>query len=111
MCTSITKRSGNTTEHPINGYPYTLPQDRATLAVLNRNLTVPAFTSGENGGVLTITTAAVQLSYVVGTGSFSAASLYVTSTNASSAFPGWKFGDAFPGNLLGTIRGLDTQVG
>jgi hypothetical protein len=83
-------------------------EDRATLAVLNRALPVPAFTFNESGGVLTITTAAVQLSYTVGA-AFAPATLYVTGRNASSAFGTWHFGDAFPGNLLGTIRGQDMQ--
>ena len=47
-------------------------EDRATIAVLNRNLPVPTFTSGENGGVLTITTSEVSLQYVVGQGPFTA---------------------------------------
>jgi hypothetical protein len=84
-------------------------EDRATLAVLNRNLTVPPFTHAEAGGVLTITTAEVALSYVVGAGGFSADTLTVKSLNASSAFGVWHYGDAFPGNLLGTVRGLDNQ--
>lgn len=84
-------------------------EDRPSQAVINRALSVPAFTSSETGGVLTITTAAVKLSYVVGTGNFSASSLAVTPVDSSYGFPGWTFGDAFPGNLLGTIRGLDNQ--
>lgn len=34
-------------------------EDRPTLAVLNRNLTVPKFSSATSGGVLTITTSAL----------------------------------------------------
>ena len=83
-------------------------EDRATLAVMNRNLPVPAFTFNESGGVLTITTAAVQLSYTVGA-AFAPSTLSVKGINGTSAFGTWSFGDAFPGNLLGTIRGQDMQ--
>lgn len=83
-------------------------EDRATIAILNRNVTVPAFTHAENGGVLTITTSAVTLTYTVGQ-PFSPSTLSVTSNDQSSAFKQWHYGDAFPGNLLGTIRGLDQQ--
>jgi len=83
-------------------------EDRATLAVVNRALPVPAFSHAEAGGVLTITTAAVELSYAVGAG-FSRATLRVAPAGGSAAagFGGWAFGDAAPGNLLGTIRSLD----
>ena len=84
-------------------------EDRATIAMLNRNLPVPSFTHSESGGVLTITTSQVSLTYVVGTGSFSASSLKVATLNGTSGFPGWTYGQAAPGNLLGTIRGLDGQ--
>ena len=36
------------------------------MAVINRNTTVPAFTQATSGGVLTITTADLELSYTVG---------------------------------------------
>lgn len=82
-------------------------EDRATLAMINRALPVPSFTHNEAGGVLTITTAAVTLSYTLGAG-FTPASLSVVGT-AGGAFTKWTYGDAFPGNLLGTIRGQDGQ--
>ena len=78
-------------------------EDRATLAVLNRQLPVPSFTKGEAGGILTITTSEVKLQYKVGAG-FTAASLSVTPVNASSTFPGWTYGQDAPGNLLGTSK-------
>jgi alpha-glucosidase len=83
-------------------------EDRATLAVVNRALPLPAFSHAESGGVLTVTTAAVVLSYAVGAG-FSPATLSVAPAGGSAAagFRGWTFGDAAPGNLLGTIRSLD----
>ena len=83
-------------------------EDRATLAILNRLLPVPAFSHQESGGVLTITTDKVRLSYTVGA-AFSASTLSVVSTDAASAFTSWAYGQAFPGNLLGTIRGQDQQ--
>ena len=82
-------------------------EDRATLAMLNRNLPVPPFTHSESGGVLTITTGAVELSYTVGA-AFAPATLSVKGLSGG-AFGTWSFGDAFPGNLLGTIRGQDEQ--
>jgi hypothetical protein len=81
--------------------------DRATLAFVNRNLAVPAFTSSQSGGVLTITTDAVQISYVVGQ-PFSETSLRVKSTDPQSTFSSWVFGQTDTLNLLGTIRSLDT---
>ncbi len=86
-----------------------LYEDRPSQAVLNRNLTVPAFTSSEAGGVLTIKTSAVQLTYQVGAANFSASTLQVAPVDTTYGFPGWSFGQAFPGNLYGTIRGLDEQ--
>ena len=87
-------------------------EDRASLAVLNRKLTVPKFSHAEADGVLTITTAAVKLTYTVGKG-FTPATLSAEPTAEEAkdplGFPGWKFGDANPGNLLGTVRGQDGQ--
>ena len=83
-------------------------EDRSTLAVLNRKLPVPSFTHSESGGVLTITTASVALYYTLGQ-PFSPTSLTVKGVDAGSAFKHWSFGDSFPGNLLGTIRGQDGQ--
>ncbi len=83
-------------------------EDHATLAVLNRALTVPSFSHDEAGGVLTIETTTVRLRYISGQ-PFAAATLYVEPIGAKTTFPGWTFGDASPGNLLGTIRGLDRQ--
>jgi hypothetical protein len=76
---------------------------------MQRNLTAPAFHASEANGKLTITTASVTLVYVVGQ-PFAAGTLTVTSADPASAFKSWTYGDAASGNLLGTIRGLDTQV-
>jgi alpha-glucosidase (family GH31 glycosyl hydrolase) len=76
-------------------------EDRATLAMVNRKLPVPAFKTQEKDGWLTLTTSAVTLSYKVGD-AFSASSLKV-----SGAFGAWAYGDRNDGNLLGTIKSLD----
>lgn len=83
-------------------------EDHATIAMLNRKLDVPKFTQATSNGKLVISTSCVSLSYTLGQ-PFSAGSLGVQATDPSSAFKKWSFGDAFPGNLLGTIRGLDGQ--
>ena len=80
-------------------------EDRSTLAFLNRNLPTIAFQSKEDGGVLTISTKQLTLSYTVGQ-PFAPNTLSVKSD--LQGFPwSWTFGDANSGNLLGTIRGLD----
>lgn len=83
-------------------------EDRATIAFVNRDLPVPAFSHSEAEGVLTISTAAVQLVYAVGE-AFNASTLTVRGLDAASNFSTWAWGDLSPGNLLGTIRGLDHQ--
>jgi hypothetical protein len=77
---------------------------------MNRNTPVPQFGASTNGGVLTIKTASVSLAYTLGQ-PFSASTLSVSSLDPSSAFKGWAYGQAFPGNLLGTIRGREEQGG
>jgi len=79
-------------------------EDLATLAVVNRALPVPAFSASWAGGTLTLSTAALTLTYVSGV-PFSPATLSVAF--AGAAFAPWRYGDASPGNLLGTIRTLD----
>jgi hypothetical protein len=59
--------------------------------------------------VLTIVTSAVVVQYTVGQ-PFSPSTLTVSPVSGGSTFKGWAYGDPFPGNLLGTIRGLDVQV-
>jgi hypothetical protein len=81
-------------------------QDRATVAFVNRNLTVPQFTTMIVSGVLTITTQKVILTYQVGQ-PFTSSSLTVKSNDASSAFKSWSYGQPNTGNLLGTIKSLD----
>ena len=82
-------------------------EDHATLAILQRRLPVPTFTVHASATTLTISTDAVTLSYRLGQ-AFSSDTLIVK-PNRAGAFQGWRYGDASPGNLLGTIRGLDLQ--
>ena len=104
-------------------------EDRPTLAIVNRAVPVPPFTSSlsADNATLTIDTGAggVKLQYVVGK-AFAADTLSVTfeataRTRAAAAeaegaaAPGaapdaattWRYGDADDGNLLGTIKSLD----
>ena len=83
-------------------------ENRATVAVINRYLPTPAFTTSTTDGILTVDTASVRLQYHVGA-EFSPTSLTVTSLNDSSAFDAWHFSQADTGNLLGTIRTLDGE--
>lgn len=84
-------------------------EDRATLAILNRKLPVPAFTQSTKTGVLTITTSDLELTYTVGQ-AFGQSSLRVQAA-ANSHLHGdlqtWQAGDNNAGNLLGTIKSLD----
>jgi hypothetical protein len=80
-------------------------EDQATLAFLNRNLTVPVFTSSTSGSTLTIQTSSVVLKYQIGQ-QFSSTSLTVTSLQ-NSTFTSWSYGQPNTGNLLGTIKSLD----
>eukprot|EP00042_Codosiga_hollandica_P032126 m.200668 g.200668 ORF g.200668 m.200668 type:complete len:1028 (+) comp53818_c0_seq1:262-3345(+) len=79
--------------------------DYATLAFVNRNVTVPAFTSSVSAGVLTIQTSSIVLKYTVGQ-QFSGSTLSVSSLGGST-FTSWVYGQANTGNLLGTIKSLD----
>ena len=88
-------------------------EDRATLAVINRNTPVPSFKTHTTGGMLTITTQALKLTYKVGS-PFTADTLRVTASAATiatsepqSKFSGWAPGQANDANLLGTIKSLD----
>ena len=85
-------------------------EERATLAIPNRLTPVPPFSHREGGGVLTINTSFLTLTYTLG-GGFTPSTLRVTSVDPStSGWTSWSFGQASPGNLLGTIRGLDEQT-
>lgn len=77
-------------------------EDRATLTFLNRHLPVPAFTSSVVNGMLTITTAALTITYQIGE-IFASWNLKATTTAGAA----WSYGDVDYGNLLGTIKSLD----
>jgi hypothetical protein len=82
---------------------------RGSVAIVNRNLTVPAFTQSVDNGVLSITTSAVQLRYTVGA-AFASHTLGVFAVEGSdSAFESWTYGQTNSNsrNLLGTIKSLD----
>ena len=79
-------------------------EDRASLAIVNRNLPVPSFTQSVKSGVLTIRTGALTLSYRGGR--FSADNLSVRFAKGT-----WKPGMADSGNLKGTTRTLDGCMG
>jgi alpha-glucosidase (family GH31 glycosyl hydrolase) len=83
-------------------------EDRATIAIVNRKLDVPTFTQSVTGGVLSIATKSIELTYTVGQ-SFNSNSLTVKSVDSKSAFKSWRFGQLDQGNLFGTIRTLDRE--
>ncbi|HEX4831652.1 MAG TPA: TIM-barrel domain-containing protein [Trebonia sp.] len=68
-----------------------------TFDILDRNFTVPAYTSSVSGGWLTITTSAVTLRYQVGSGPFGAVNTQVQLLGAlppgasASVAPGWQW--------------------
>ena len=79
-------------------------EDRASLAIINRRLPVPAFKVKETGGGVTITTG--RLSLVYAGGRFSPDNLSVSfKMNGKTVI--WHPGDAPSGNLKGTTRTLD----
>ena len=89
-------------------------EDRATFAVVNRNLPVPPFTTEEVDGYLYIKTAKLTLKYKVG--SIISAS-YASPDNLSITFDMngrstiWYPGKDDALNLLGTSRTLDGDIG
>lgn len=80
-------------------------EDRATLAIINRNLPVPKYTVTRNAGKLTIKTSALTLVYE-GDGKFCADNLSV-SFKLNGKTVKWYPGADDSGNLLGTTRTLD----
>jgi len=80
-------------------------EDQQTLAVVNRLLPIPKFTSFIKDDMLIISTSALNLTYIIGA-PFAPNTLYAVGTDGG-AFKKWNFGDIDYGNLLGTIRGLD----
>ena len=79
-------------------------EDHATLAIVNRNLPVPAFSHSEKGGVLTLKTDKLTLVYKGGP--FTAESLFVSFKMGGKTVT-WVPGADESGNLKGTTRTLD----
>lgn len=84
-------------------------EDRATLAMINRNTPVPSFKQSSDGKKVTIDTACLHLEYTLGASSFNDGSLLVQSAASASVPFTWtpSVGLVSPNNLLGTIRSLD----
>ena len=84
-------------------------EDRASLAIINRNLPVPSFKVNRAAGVLTIRTNSLVLEYK-GNGSFDQDNLKVSFKMAGKPQV-WCPGKDDSGNLLGTSRTLDKCKG
>ena len=89
-------------------------EDRATFAVINRNLPVPNFTTREEGGYLYINTDALELKYRLNTtpspSAKSTNSLTIT-LNVAGRTVTWYPGKDDALNLKGTLRTLDQVTG
>ena len=90
-------------------------EDRATFAIVNRQLPVPSFTTEERDGWLVVKTAALTLQYKIGglIASDAAASADVlnVSFNLNGRRVMWYPGKDDSMNLKGTTRTLDGQIG
>ncbi len=83
-------------------------EDRASLAVINRDLPVPAYKATEKNGTLTIKTGKLTLSY--SGGRFAPDNLSVSFSLGGKTVT-WHPGDQPTGNLKGTTRTLDGCLG
>ena len=83
-------------------------EDNATLAIVNRNLPVPKFTTTRSGDGVTIRTSAVTLTYKGG--KFAEDNLSV-SFKLNGKTVTWHPGMEATGNLMGTARTLDGCTG
>ena len=81
-------------------------EDHATLAIVNRNLPVPAFSVKRNGNRLTLKTSSLTLTYTDDKGPFTADNLSVSFKMKGKTVT-WHPGLDDSGNLLGTARTLD----
>ena len=89
-------------------------EDRATFAIVNRRLPVPAFTTEEKDGWLTITTDALTLKYKKGgviDGRHPSADVLSVSMSLNGRRVVWYPGKDDAMNLKGTTRTLDGQIG
>ena len=89
-------------------------EDRATFAIVNRRLPVPAFTAEEKDGWLTITTDALTLNYKIGgviDGRHPSSDVLTVSMSLNGRRGVWDPGKDDAMNLKGTTRTLDGQIG
>ncbi len=89
-------------------------EDRATFAVVNRQLPVPEFTTSEDGNYLYIETSALKLRYRKGsmiTGSLKSPTNLMITLNVAGREVTWYPGKEDALNLKGTKRTLDTASG
>ena len=89
-------------------------EDRATFAIVNRRLPVPAFTAVEKDGYLEIKTSALTLKYKIGgviDGRKPSAEVLNISMQLNSRPVLWYPGKDDAMNLKGTTRTLDGQIG
>jgi len=84
--------------------------DKPTLTIINRDLTVPRFTSKTEDADLIIKTDELELRYKTGSGKFNDQNLTVTSLDPKHPFS-WVPGKKQKGNLKGTYRTLDNYDG
>ena len=89
-------------------------EDRATFAIVNRRLPVPAFTAVEKDGYLEIKTSALTLKYKIGgviDGRHPSAEVLSISMTLNGRRVLWYPGKDDALNLKGTTRTLDGQIG
>ena len=89
-------------------------EDRKTVAVVNRKLDVPCFSTNQSDGIFSVQTECLTLKYTIGQ-AFSADSFKVTGAMHCRSGTGkgdiwhYKYGQDDPHNLMGTIRTLDQK--
>jgi len=83
-------------------------EDRASLAIVNRKLPVPQFTTKANGAGVIVDTSDLTLTYTGG--AFNSNSLQIERKN-NGGNKTWTFGATDDDNLLGTLRTLDGADG
>ncbi|PZP48607.1 MAG: alpha-xylosidase, partial [Pseudopedobacter saltans] len=84
--------------------------DLPSFTVVNRKMKVPHFTKTIKDRKFIVTTDALRLEYVMGTGKFSSTNLHVSSVGISSTIL-WEPGKSQTDNLKGTYRTLDEYDG
>ncbi|WP_197421832.1 MULTISPECIES: glycoside hydrolase family 31 protein [unclassified Sphingomonas] len=84
--------------------------DAPSQVFIDRDQPVPRFTTTVENGKLVIRTDALELSYTLDSGRFTAANLTIRSRNLKPAFS-WRPGTPATGNLHGTARTLDRYSG